>query len=79
LVLIGTNAPERYFDVKWFKRYAVSCLIAMFVFAAVDAHARPGQNPREGAIIVTALGWPIVMAIAMGGAVGEVLGKHQGK
>jgi hypothetical protein len=70
----------RYFDVKWFKRYAISCLIATFVFAAVDGHARPGKHPREGAIIVAAVGWPIVTAIVVGSTIGEIVSEtNQGK
>ena len=65
--------------MKWFKRYAISCLIAMLVFAAVDGHARPGQNPREGTIIVAALGWPILTAIVVGSTIGEIVaGTNQG-
>ena len=70
----------RYFDVKWFKRYAIGCLIAMVVFAARDGYTRPGQNPREGAIIVAAVGWPVVTAIVVGSTIGEiVLETQQGK
>ena len=55
-----------------FKRYAVSCLIALFVFAGIDGYQRPGEDPRFGAILVTAAVWPVVAAIAVGGAIGAV-------
>jgi hypothetical protein len=67
----------RYFDVKWFKRYVISCLVAMLVFAAVDGYYRPGQNQREGAIIVAAVGWPIVTVIVVGSTIGEIVSETQ--
>jgi len=71
---------RRYFHVRWLKRYAISCLIAVFVFAALDGHARPGENPREGTIILAAVGWPIVTAIVVGSTIGEIVSeKQQGK
>ncbi len=71
---------ERYFDLKWFKRYAISCLVAMFVFAGLDGYKRPGQDLREGTIIVAAVGWPIITAIVVGSTVGEVVSEiRQGK
>ena len=63
----------RYFEVKWFKRYLIGCLIALFVLAGVDGYYRPGQNAREGAIIVAAVGWPVVTAMVMGSTVGEIV------
>ena len=52
----------------------------MFVFAAIDGHARPGKSPREGAIVVAAVGWPIVTAIVVGSAIGEIVSeKNQAK
>jgi hypothetical protein len=66
--------------MKWFKRYVVSCLVAMLVFAAVDGYHRPGKDMREGAIIVAAVGWPIVTAIVVGSTVGEIVNEmKQGK
>ena len=70
----------RYFDVKWLKRYVISCLIAMFVFAGVDGYYRPGKDMREGAIIVAAVGWPVVAAIVVGSTIGEIVSEiKQGK
>jgi len=57
--------------VKWLKRYAISCLIAMFVLAALDGYHRPGKDMRVGAIITVAAVWPIVAAIVVGSSVGE--------
>ena len=59
--------------MSWMKKYAISCLIAMVVFAAIDGHARPGKNPREGTIVVAAVGWPIVAAIVVGSTIGEIV------
>jgi hypothetical protein len=71
---------EGYFDMKWFKRYVISCLVAMLVFAAVDGYHRPGKDMRESAIIVAAVGWPIVTAIVVGSTVGEIVNEiKQGK
>ena len=68
-----TNAQnEGYFAMKCFKRYAVSCLVAMFVFAAIDGYNRPGQDPRFGAILITAAVWPVFAAIVVGGSIGDV-------
>ena len=63
----------RYFDVKWFKRYAISCLIAMFVFAVNDGHYHPGEHQRNDAIILAGIGWPIVAAIVVGSTVGDII------
>jgi hypothetical protein len=66
--------------VKWFKRYLIGCLIALFVLAGVDGYYRPGQNPREGAIIVAAVGWPVTTAIVVGSTIGEIVSDiKQGK
>jgi hypothetical protein len=66
--------------VKWFKRYAISCLIAMFVFAVVDGHHHPDEHPREDAIILAGIGWPIVAAIVVGSTIGEIMSDvSQGK
>jgi hypothetical protein len=70
----------RYFDVKWFKRYAIGCLIAVFVFAGVDGYSRPGKDLREGAIVVAAVGWPITTAIIVSSTIGEIVSEiKQGK
>ena len=58
--------------MSWFKRYAVSCLIALFVLSGVDAYRRPDHDVRVGSALVMAAAWPIILAIAFGGAVGEV-------
>jgi hypothetical protein len=57
--------------VKWLKRYATSCLIAMFVLAALDGYHRPGEDMRVGAIITVSAVWPIIAAIVVGSSVGE--------
>lgn len=59
--------------MKWFKRYLIGCLIALLVLAGVDGYFRPGQNPREGAIIVAAVGWPVTTAIVVGSTIGEIV------
>ena len=66
--------------MKWLKRYAISCLIALFVLAALDGYHRPGKDLRVGAIITVAAVWPIVAAIVVGSSVGEVAREmHQDK
>ena len=59
----------------WIKRYAVSCLVAMFVLSGIDAYNRPTNDVRISVIVVAAV-WPVVLAIALGGAVGEVAREH---
>jgi hypothetical protein len=66
--------------VKWLKRYAISCLIAMFVLAVCDGHHHPGETPRGDAIILVGIGWPIAAAIVLGSTVGEIISDvSQGK
>jgi hypothetical protein len=59
----------------WIKRYAVSCLVAMFVLSGIDAYKNPTNDVRISVIVVAAV-WPVVLAIALGGAVGEVAREH---
>ena len=60
----------------WTRRYAVSCLLALFVLSGIDAYRRPSNDVRIGSAIVLAVAWPVVLAIAFGGAVGEVAREH---
>jgi len=62
--------------VSWFKRYLVSCLIALFIF---EGYLRPSDNMRVGAVVVSAALWPAFAAIIVGGSVGGVVRDHQGK
>jgi hypothetical protein len=62
--------------MSWKKKYAISCLIALFAFAAMDAYRHPGKDIRLGSLVVMAAAWPIVLSIALGGAVGEVARAH---
>lgn len=59
--------------MSWKKKYAISCLIALFAFAAIDGYKRPGKDMRVGAIIITAAVWPITLSIAVGSAIGETV------
>ena len=56
----------------WTKRYAVSCLVALFVLSGIDAYNRPTNDVRIGGAIVLAAVWPVTLAITVGGAVGAV-------
>jgi len=58
--------------VKWLKRYAISCLIAMFVIAGIVGYVRPGKDLRVDAIVTMAVVWPIIAAITVGTCIGEV-------
>jgi hypothetical protein len=52
----------------------------MFVFAVVDGHHHPDEHPREDAIILAGIGWPIVAAIVVGSTIGEIMSDvSQGK
>ena len=63
----------RYHDVSWMKRYAISCLIALFIFSGIESYKRPAADIRVGALVVLAAVWPVAVAIAAGSAVGEVM------
>jgi len=62
----------RYFDVKWFKRYAIGCLIWLVLGGVTDGYKRPGQDMRWGAIVIVAAVWPVVTAVVVGSTVGEI-------
>jgi hypothetical protein len=62
----------RYLDVKWFIRYAIGCLIAMFVIAGMYGYNRPGKDLPVGAVVALAVVWPITAAIVAGVTIGEV-------
>jgi hypothetical protein len=58
--------------MKWFKRYAIGCLIAMFVITGMYAYNRPGRDLPVRAIVTLAAVWPITAAIVAGVTIGEV-------
>ena len=60
------------------KRYAISCLIALVVLSGIDAYRRPDHDVRIGSALILAAAWPVVLAIAFGGAVGAVVREHTG-
>ena len=62
--------------MNWKKKYAISCLIALFAFAALDGYRHPGGDVRIESAVVMAAAWPIVLSIAFGSALGEVVRKH---
>ena len=56
-VFEATNARKRRsLVVKWFRRYAVGCLIAVLLFSGRDSYNRPGEDMRYGAILMVAAG-----------------------
>ena len=63
---------KRCHAVSWIKRYAISCLIALFIFSGIDSYKRPTNDVRVGVLVVLAVVWPIAVAIAVGSAVREV-------
>jgi len=66
--------------VTWFKRYAIGCLIAVFVCAGIDGYKNPHGDIHMGTIIVASIGWPVFTALILGGALGEIWSDHnQGK
>jgi hypothetical protein len=71
----GDRSGERSMKT-WTRRYAVSCLLALFVLSGIDAYNRPTKDVRIGSAIIMAAVWPVVLAIAVGGAVGEVAREH---
>jgi|HubBroStandDraft_6_1064221.scaffolds.fasta_scaffold1511930_2 hypothetical protein len=59
--------------MSWIKKYAISCLIALFALAAIDAYHHPGNDVRVGAVVLVAAVWPIALSIIVGSAVGEII------
>lgn len=59
--------------MKWFKRYAIGCLIWLVIGGVVDGYKRPGQDMRMGAIVIVAAAWPVVTAVVVGSTVGEIV------
>ena len=58
--------------MKWFKHYAIGCLIALLVLSAMEKSARPDQELQLRALLTLAAVWPITAAIVVGGSIGEV-------
>ncbi|AND89680.1 MULTISPECIES: hypothetical protein [Bradyrhizobium] len=59
--------------MSWKKKYAIGCLIALFVFTAMDSYDRPNRDVRFGAVIVMAAVWPVTVSVILGGAVGGMV------
>jgi len=73
MLLEATNAWKRgHFAVSCFKRYVVSCLIAMVFFAGLDAYKSPGDM-HLGTILVASAGWPVFAAVVVGSTIGDVV------
>lgn len=66
---------RKSYEMSWKKKYAISCLIVLFAFAALDAYQRPGKDVRVGAVLTAAV-WPIVLSVAFGSALGEMVRKR---
>ena len=58
--------------MKWFKRYAIGFLIALLVLAGVDGY-KGGPGHSIGATMLMAAAWPIVITMAVGGTIGDVV------
>ncbi|MBC9883783.1 hypothetical protein G8O24_41650 [Bradyrhizobium sp. INPA01-394B] len=56
-----------------FKRYVVSCLVAVVFFAGVDAYKQPDGDTHLATILVASAGWPVFAALVVGGAIGDVV------
>ena len=67
---------KRFDGMSWKKKYAISCLIALFAFAALDAYRHPGEDVHIGTDVVCAAAWPIILSIAMGATVGDMVRKR---
>jgi hypothetical protein len=59
--------------MSWKKKYAISFLIALFAFAAMDAYRHPGKDVHVATDVVMAAVRPIILTIAMGSALGEMV------
>ena len=60
-------------DMSWKRKYAISCLVAVFAFTAMDSYDRPNGDVRFGAVVLMAAVWPVTVSLILGGAVGEML------
>ena len=59
--------------MKSLKRYALSCLIVLFIFSGIDSYRHPTNDVRWGALTAVAAVWPVVLAIAFGSTAGETV------
>ncbi len=55
-----------------FKRYLLSCLVAMVFFAGLDAYKSP-DDMHLGTILVASPGWPVFAAVVVGSTIGDVV------
>jgi hypothetical protein len=62
--------------VAWFKRYAIGCLIAVFVCAGIDGYKNPHGDIHMGTIMVVSVAWPVFTALVLGSTIGEVWNDH---
>ncbi|KGJ69943.1 hypothetical protein BJA5080_04292 [Bradyrhizobium diazoefficiens SEMIA 5080] len=67
------SASQGLHHMSWKKKYAIGCLIALFVFTAMDSYDRPNRDVRFGAVIVMAAVWPVTVSVILGGAVGGMV------
>lgn len=58
--------------MNWFKRYLISCVVAVVFFAGVDAYKQPGGDTHLATIVLASVGWPVFAALVVGGAMGDV-------
>lgn len=59
--------------MSWKKKYLIGCVIALFVFAAMNSDDRPRRDFPFGAVIVMAAVWPITTSLILGCAFGEMV------
>jgi hypothetical protein len=57
--------------MSWFKRYAIGCLISLFVFAALDGYSRSDEKLEVGPIVALAVLWPVAAAVFVDSCVNE--------
>lgn len=58
--------------MSWKKKYSIGCLIATFVFTAMNSYDRPNSDVPFGTVIIMAAVWPLTASLILGGAVGEM-------
>ena len=62
--------------MKWFKRYAIGFLIALFFFTWANADADDPKNTKFGSIIVAAALWPVTVTMVLGGSAASLMREH---
>jgi hypothetical protein len=62
----------KLFEMSWIKRYALSCLIAVFILGARDGYKHPGERDF-GSTLIMGAAWPVTIAVVLAYTAGELV------